>query len=601
MGDPHRKTGQAFFHGLKANMPQWIYNRPPDKCQSSELKVAQVLNETLGDDWLVRWGYWYEDDAGTMREGDFLILGQYGGVAVLEVKTNIAYQAGTGEWNTEDRDNPVTQLLAQHKGVIRLLQEHANGNLLPFVVKALVLPNGDIASNIKEYRGVPRDLILAANDLRQFGHTWDRLFPGRKPVNKGQRQVFMTAYGECVNPKTIKAFVTETDKIILRQASASYRLLDMLAGNRQLVVEGGMGTGKSWYALESARRLAENAEGETGRDVLMMAYNLALCERLRTHVARMRLARGSITVQSSEALAASILKAVGLPHEVPETQSEKERYFDETLPMLAIECLDGESAGLCEGLKRFDALVVDESQDHDTTFSASSPMQDKAGWWSIYVGLLREGWNSPMALYGDASQRPPFRPANRFDWKTIRERLSQHSHVSLHESLRYTGPIYQFLKQLNAEGSDQLAAGLRSTGRLLSGPEICLLSCSANEVVSQVESVLKKWEKHGYCLPNEVLIIYDRSHISKTALAGLETLLHHPLRPYLETLDANGRHFIGHNSIHKSKGLDALGVILVGMRRYEDLKNPQERFTYFMGASRARQLLACVHLVDEGE
>jgi len=39
--------------------------------------------------------------------------------------------------------------------------------------------------------------------------------------------------------------VSEADKFILRQATANYKLLDMLVGNRQLVVEGGVGTGKS--------------------------------------------------------------------------------------------------------------------------------------------------------------------------------------------------------------------------------------------------------------------------------------------------------------------------------------------------------------------
>ena len=93
-----------------------------------------------------------------------------------------------------------------------------------------------------------------------------------------------------------------------------------------------------------------------------------------------------------------------------------------------------------------------------------------------------------------------------------------------------------------------------------------------------------------------MLILYDRSQISNTPLAGLENLLDHPLRPYLETLDQPSVNAIGHTSIHKAKGLDALAVILIGLPPFGQLTRPYDRFTYFMGASRARQLLACVHM-----
>ena len=53
---------------------------------------------------------------------------------------------------------------------------------------------------------------------------------------------------------------------------------------------------------------------------------------------------------------------------------------------------------------------------------------------------------------------------------------------------------------------------------------------------------------------------------------------------------------IGHTSIHKAKGLDALAVILVGLPSFDQLTRPYYRYTYFTGVSRARQLLACVHV-----
>ena len=62
-------------------MAKWIYERPADRCNATELAVAKRLAQ-LGDEWIIRWGFYYETD----REGDFIILGPIGGVLVLEVK-----------------------------------------------------------------------------------------------------------------------------------------------------------------------------------------------------------------------------------------------------------------------------------------------------------------------------------------------------------------------------------------------------------------------------------------------------------------------------------------------------------------------------------
>ena len=576
-------------------MPRWFYNRPPDKCEPTELRFAQRLNDVLPDSWIVRWGYWYEDHTGLLREGDFLVLGPHGGLAVFEVKSSVSHLVSTGQWNGQDGDNPVFQLMVEHAGVLRRLQSVAHGRLLPFVTKALVFPSLDIAASISDYRGIPRKLILAANDVKDFPAAWRSMFTQHRPVQPEQTATFLDAYGEGLEPKAVKAFITETDKLILRQATASYRLLDMLAGNLQLVIEGGVGTGKSWYAIEQARRLAENTGADSGRDVLMVAYNLALCERLRASAGKLRMERGSITVRSSESIAAEILEAAGMTHEVPAVREEAQRYFDETLPLLAIEALTTETGSLGHLMGKYDALVVDEAQDHDTSLPGDSSQPDHAGWWSIYVALLNQGWQSPMAIFGDAAQRPPFRATDRFALNTVRQRLSQHAHLRLNCALRYTRPIYRFLKQLDGEGSHDLVAGLHSDGQLPDGPEVEIHQAAASQTPALVEQILDRWNSSGLCAPSKVLILHDRSQIGNTPLAGLENLLNHPLRPYLETLDQPSGNAIGHTSIHKAKGLDALAVILVGLPSFDQLTRPYDRFTYFMGASRARQLLACVH------
>ena len=582
-------------------MPQWIYNRPPDKCDETEIRLAKLLNEQLGDEWIVRWGYWYHDNSGMQREGDFLILGPTGGVLLLEVKSSLHHMAATGEWSEGDGDNPVTQLMAQHSGVIRRMNEIANGRRLPWIAKSLALPSIEIATNLNEYRSVPRSLILAGNDLRDLPNLWRRLFSASREHAAEQREVFLESYGEAVLPRNVKAFVSETDKLILRQATADYRFLDMLSGNLQLLIEGGVGTGKSWYAIEQARRLAENDAGSAGRDVLMVAYNLALCERLRFNVGKLHLKRGSITVRSSEQLAADILKACGIAHVIPTSKEEAQIYFDETLPQLAMEALCTESDKMQDFMGRFDALVVDEAQDHDTRLQNSPASDEQCGWWSLYALMLKSGWNSPMAIFGDVAQRPPFRAADRFNFEALRCRLTQHAHLRLDTALRYTRQILRFLKSLEAEGTMHLVRGLRTEQRLLDGPEVVLMECASDQTAKAVETVLDEWQTSGLCSPSKVLILYDRSTIDRSVLAGLQSLHEHDLKPFLEVVDSPNQEAIGHTSIHKAKGLDSLAVILVGLRPFGQLTQPYDHFTYFMGASRARQMLACIHVSEPSE
>ena len=54
-------------------MARWIYQRPVDCCHPTELVVAKRLAR-LGDEWVIRWGFYYEID----REGDLIILGPDG-------------------------------------------------------------------------------------------------------------------------------------------------------------------------------------------------------------------------------------------------------------------------------------------------------------------------------------------------------------------------------------------------------------------------------------------------------------------------------------------------------------------------------------------
>jgi Nuclease-related domain/IstB-like ATP binding protein len=261
-------------------MARWIYQRPVECCNQTELLVAKRL-ALLSDDWVIRWGFYYDSD----REGDFLILGPTG-VLVLEVKGGqLRKLSTTGRWEGPQRDHPLAQLSAEWDAVLLRLQATANGKTVPFVAKALCLADQTVDRKTPVFKEIDRELIVDRGDLAAFETTWDRMFARRGyRVLEEERKVFLDTFAKDISPKELKHFVTETDRILLQQTIAEYQVLDLLRDNRQLVVQGGPGSGKTWLALEQAFRYAEE-----GLQVLLLCYNVALADQLSALVAKRKL------------------------------------------------------------------------------------------------------------------------------------------------------------------------------------------------------------------------------------------------------------------------------------------------------------------------
>jgi len=164
-------------------------------------------------------------------------------------------------------------------------------------------------------------------------------------------------------------------------------------------------------------------------------------------------------------LARELFRSARLKWREPTSYDKRQRFFAEEVPGRLRDM-----AGCKKILPRFDALVVDEAQDHDTQFANESRDAEGAGWWTIYWQLLREGVNAPMAAFFDPGQRPLFRDPGAFDVARLRRQLSQAAHVKLANTLRYTRPIYQFLKSLGSETTASLVNAMQHRGNC-SGPK----------------------------------------------------------------------------------------------------------------------------------
>ena len=95
-------------------------------------------------------------------------------------------------------------------------------------------------------------------------------------LNPNTRTAFFQTFGTNATPVAIRHFVDNIDRAIMRQTEARYPLLSQLSANRQFLVSGGVGSGKTWFALELARRWVQ----ENRQKVLIIAYNLAFAGQL---------------------------------------------------------------------------------------------------------------------------------------------------------------------------------------------------------------------------------------------------------------------------------------------------------------------------------
>ena len=563
-------------------MPIWFLNRPKEKADPTELKVAQVFNELKGD-WYIRWGYYYNRNKCSDqkdREGDFVLLGPDGRILVVEVKSGQnRHFVLTGEWEYGD-DNPAVQLHNEWNAVIEQL-ENASNERIPYVGKALCLPHTNLMDQERLRGELSENQLIFGKDLEDFPGWWSRHMASRDTDCTNPVKAFHSGVAKGIKPASIKMFLRQSDLLFDRFKASEFEILTMLQGNRQWLVEGGVGTGKTFLALQQASRLAQQG---TGQRVLLLVYNLLLAERLQQMVARLKLTCGEIILHSWESLLGEILSEEELELDSPEGAAARRRYYMDELPAYIRMLLE-------EGKipARYDALVVDEAQDHDTRFYGDES-EGLLGWWSWYFAMLKGGSGAQVALFYDPAQRPAFRGADGFDADLIRSSLSQAVHVRLPRALRYTRPIVDYLATLKSGATQLLAGSLQPHEALPTGPDVELREAGEDATAAAVECILHQWKDQGLCKPSEVVLVGMRKELVTSSLRAVEALCGFELVDYSEQ-QMGKLSYIG---AHRSKGLDFLAVILVDFEPFEAISEPDRQEAFFIGASRARQLLGVV-------
>lgn len=341
-----------------------------------------------------------------------------------------------------------------------------------------------------------------------------------------QNHILAPSFRLIPNPKlTLK----ETDEKFLQLTEEQFHYLNFLEEQKQILIKGSAGTGKTLLLLEKARRLAEQ-----GFSVLILCFNIKLSEYLKAATQNQPL----IQAECFHGYCEFAAHKMNQPFVPPEDYGTAQVFYDEITPELLMTAIETDAIAL------FDAVLVDEGQDFiEAWWIPISSVVKKNGWFYIF-------YDPNQNIFGRSVNLP-----------------ITTAPYTLTENCRNTVNISQWLCEIN------IAAAKPKKG-LPSGEQPIIQHWkNHDEQIEQVKARLNQLLAKGFNLSDVVIltphrkgksILYDLTKQEKFAGLRIE-------------------------SIMRFKGLEA-PIILVCDLGLDDCVT--KRFDMlFTGASRAQQLL----------
>ncbi|MGB7982795.1 MAG: ATP-binding domain-containing protein [Candidatus Nanopelagicales bacterium] len=252
---------------------------------------------------------------------------------------------------------------------------------------------------------------------------------------------------------------------VARLTQAQYEVLYLARRIPRLEVIGGPGTGKTWLAIEAARRWAV-----AGKRVALVCYSRGLSTWIARRVATWpKAVRRNVKVRTYHAL--------GVDWGLTIRGGQGRDYWEVILPdqMTAL-------AKTLPDEQRFDALVVDEAQDCPDT------------WWPSLLAALRDPAAAHIAVFADEHQRVFDRGA-RLDLG-----LAQ---LSLDANMRNSRQIAEVFAPL-AGGSTELRGG--------EGPPVRFVACATPDAVETANDAALALLEAGWAPADVALLTTGHRH-----------------------------------------------------------------------------------------
>jgi Nuclease-related domain/UvrD-like helicase C-terminal domain len=361
----------------------------PRLANEAERKVYQALREQLQPDSLVVPGQRVTDHLKD-HEVDFVVAIEGAGIVCLEVKGGDVWHDGDTWWQRrrvhDHKIDPVRQAREACYALREFIEKDdrwTQGRLRWDHV--VVLPNAVIADDFA-LPECPRWKIIDRNDLPplvdKLKHVLVRQELDRPLLTRqGIEQLSTALSGRGLPQRSVvaRALASEDAADALTEHQAV--ILDAVRLLNRVEIRGGAGSGKTFLAVEQARRLSGK-----GQRVALLCYSHGLASYLERITANWGRRHQLAYVGEFHAL--------GVRWGAPEGPDESVRteqtvqFWEHDLPLQMADL-----AAQLEAGDRFDSIVVDEAQDFADA------------WWDPLLAALKDDETGGLYVFTDEGQR----------------------------------------------------------------------------------------------------------------------------------------------------------------------------------------------------
>ena len=520
---------------------------PPDPEFPEERRAERVVWEALFEQ--------LPDDAALFHsvnllehdrehEIDLLVAWPGVGLAAIEVKGGGVTRDSDG-WHqgrepNRHRINPVNQAQDGRHVLTRYLERRGADAHRARAAHLVALP-ATAVSDDWDSPDCPRAMVIDRNDVAHAAASVRRAIEvhghGHESLTAdGLNGLVEALVSELPSQSDQLAWAAEHDQRVEQMTRDQARILDTLRYQRRLKVIGGAGSGKTWLALEQARRLAR-----AGERVALVCYSRGLGRYFE---------RITANWPAHERPA-----YVGLFHDLPmrwgaERGSDDDSdYWERRLPLQL-----GALAVTRPQEDLFDAVVVDEAQDFGDL------------WWLSLLACLRDPDAGGLFVFLDDGQRVFARQGH------VLTDLAPHV---LDQNIRNSKPIAQLFGSLSGEL-------LRPRG--LDGAPVRLVDVDDEAAIRTADDAVEALLDEGW-QPGQIALLttWNRHPEQKNAIdvGGWAA--------YWDAFFAQDEVFYGH--VLGFKGLER-PVVVLAVNGFRDRGRARELL--YVGLSRPRSLLVVV-------
>lgn len=361
----------------------------PRLANAAERRVYQLLVEQLGDDGIVIAGKRITDHLKD-HEIDFLVAIEGAGIVCVEVKGGDVWHDGQG-WRQirggkEYEIEPVRQAREACyalRSFVEVDPRWTRGRVRwdhVVVLPNTELPEGFALPECPRWKIFDRDdLADLVPRLRQNLHSQELNRPVLTDDSIEQLRESLGGRGLPQRDVVARALENEDAADVLTEHQSV--ILDAIRLLNRVEVRGGAGSGKTFMAVEQARRLARD-----GQRVALVCYSHGLASYLERITEEWPRRQRPAYVGEFHDLG----KTWGAPEGPDEALNNDDtvQFWEHDLPAQMTDL-----AAQLEPGHRFDAIVVDEAQDFADA------------WWDPLLGALKDDETGGLYLFTDEGQR----------------------------------------------------------------------------------------------------------------------------------------------------------------------------------------------------